>query len=135
MIPLDSSFIVAHLNEADSNHCRAVQEVEVIEEGRYGSPAITDYIFDEIVTVMLTKTGRIERVSEIGEKLLNATVLIRINEELFNLSWRLSKEQEKPLFSFADCSSIAACNVNGISNIATFDEDFKRLEAFNITRL
>jgi len=136
MILLDSSFIVAYLNEADENHFKAVQEVEIVEEGdRYGSPATTDYIFDEVVTVMLIKTGDIERVSEIGEKLLNATILIRIDEELFNLCWKLFRQQEKPVFSFTDCSTVVACKVNGISNIATFDEDFKRLEAFNILGL
>jgi len=27
------------------------------------------------------------------------------------------------MFSFTDCTSVATCRVNGISNIATFDDD------------
>jgi len=44
----------------------------------------------------------------------------------------LFRKQEEPSFSFTDCSSVAACKANGVSNIATFDEDFKGLEGFNI---
>jgi len=36
MILLDSSFIVAYVNEADGNHPRAVRGVEAIEKSMYG---------------------------------------------------------------------------------------------------
>lgn len=134
MILLDSSFIVAYLNRADLNHIKALQIVKDIDGGRYGSPAITDYIFDEVVTVMLFKVRNLKRVAEVGEKLLAANTVLRIDEELFDLAWKVFIKQEKPIFSFTDCSSIAVCKANGISNIATFDEDFQMLKEFNIIR-
>lgn len=132
MILLDSSLIVAYSNEADENHAKALQIVEDLERGKYGTLVITDYIFDEVVTVMLVKTKNLEKVLELGETLLNSTLLFRINEDLFNQAWRLFKEQGKPKFSFTDCTSIAVCRANGISNIATFDEDFLKLGEYNI---
>jgi len=131
MIFLDSSFIIAYLNEADENHAKSLNIVKDIDRGRYGTPVITDYIFDEVVTVMLIKTKNLEKVIQAGEIILNSSLLFRIDENLFNLVWKIFKEQQKPMFSFTDCATIAICRTNGISNIATFDKDFKKLE-FNI---
>lgn len=132
MILLDSSFIVAYLNEADENHTKALQIAEDIDKGKYGTPVITDYIFDEVITVMLIKVRDIEKVSEVGEALLNSTLLLRVSEHTFNLAWSIFKEQDKPNFSFTDCTSIATCKVNGITKIATFDKDFQNLKEYII---
>jgi len=132
MILLDSSLIVAYSNEADENHEKALKIVKDLERGKYGTPAITDYIFDEIVTVMLVKTKNLKKVLELGEALLNSTLLFRVDEEIFHSAWNIFKEQRKPRFSFTDCTTIATCKVNGIRNIATFDQDFKMLKAFTI---
>lgn len=135
MILLDSSLIVAYSNEADENHVEAVQVVEGVDRGRYGASVISDYIFDETVTVMLVKTRNLVRATKLGEVLLKAALMFRVDEDTFNLAWKIFKEQQKSRLSFTDCSSIAVCRMNGISNIATFDEDFKKLEKFNIIGL
>ena len=132
MILLDSSFIVAYLNEVDENHTKALQIAEDIDKGKYGTPVITDYIFDEVITVMLIKVRDIEKVSEVGEALLNSTLLLRVSEHTFNLAWSIFKEQDKPNFSFTDCTSIATCKVNRITKIATFDKDFQNLKEYII---
>ncbi len=132
MILPDSSLIVAYSNESDENHEKALQIVNDVDKGKYGTPVITDYIFDEVVTVMLVRTKSLRKVSELGETLLKSTLLIRIDESLFNLAWSIFREQRKAIFGFTDCTSIAACKANGISNIATFDEDFKKLEGYTI---
>ena len=36
------------------------------------------------------------------------------------------------MFSFTDCATTAVCRANGISNIATFDEAFQKLEVCTI---
>ena len=49
LILLDSSLIVAYSNEADENHAKAKQVIEDVAKERYGTPVITDYVFDEVV--------------------------------------------------------------------------------------
>jgi predicted nucleic acid-binding protein len=132
MIFLDSCLIIAYSNEIDENHNKAIQILKDIENGKYGTPVISDYIFDEIVTVMLIKTKNLMKVAELGEILLNATLLIRVDDSIFDLAWKIFKEQQKPKFSFTDSTSIAICKMNGISKIATFDKDFEELKEFNI---
>jgi len=135
MILLDSSLVVAYSNEADENHAKALQLMEDIDRGKYGSPAITDYIFDEVMTVMLFKTKNLNRSVELGETLLGANLLFRVDEDLFNLAWKTFKEQREPSLSFTDCTTIVVCRANGITNIATFDEDFRRLKQFEVVGL
>ncbi|MEM2902240.1 MAG: PIN domain-containing protein [Candidatus Bathyarchaeia archaeon] len=132
MILLDSSLIIAYSNEADQNHVKALKIVEDVDKGEYGTPAITDYIFDEAVTVMLVKTKSPRLVADLGEKLSRACLLFRVDEQLFNASWKLFKEQVKPMFSFTDFTTISVCKANRIPNIATFDEDFLKLKEFKI---
>ena len=82
MILLDSSLIVAYSNEADENHEKALKIVKNLERGKYRTPAITDYIFDEIVTVMFVKTKNLKKVIELGEALLNSTLLFRVRGDI-----------------------------------------------------
>jgi len=132
MILLDSSLIVAYSNQVDQNHVKALEVVRDIDGGKYGTSVITDYIFDEVVTVMLVKTKSLRQVVDLGERLLSASLMFRIDEELFRSAWGIFKEQRGPRFSFTDCTSIAACRANGISTIGTFDEEFRDIEEFNI---
>ncbi|MBS7654970.1 type II toxin-antitoxin system VapC family toxin [Candidatus Bathyarchaeota archaeon] len=132
MILLDSSFIIAYSNEVDENHNKAFQIAKDIDLGIYGAPVITDYIFDEVVTVMLIKVKNLMKVIELGEALLNATILLEVDKDSFNLAWDVFKAQLKPSLSFTDCTSIALCRINGISNIATFDKKFYELGEFKV---
>lgn len=135
MIFLDSSLIVAHSNEADENHAKALEIIKDVTKGRYGTSVITDYIFDEVMTVMLAKTKSVTRTVDLGEKLLGAALLLRIDGSSFDLAWKIFREQRKQVFSFTDCASIATCRANGISNIATFDGDFQGIEEFTVIGL
>jgi predicted nucleic acid-binding protein len=128
VILLDSSLIVAYSNEVDENHAKAKKVVDDVAKEKYGTPVITDYVFDEVVTVMLVRTKSLARVTKLGETLLGATQLVRIDEDLFGAAWVIFKQQRKNKFSFTDCTSIAVCKANGISNVATLDEDFAELD-------
>jgi len=70
-----------------------------------------DYVFDEVGTVALPKTG-VERAVAPGEYLLNFTV-----------AWEKFKSLE---MSFTDCTSIAVMRLHGIDKTLTFDRGFKR---------
>jgi predicted nucleic acid-binding protein len=132
VILLDSSLIIAYSNESDENHADALNIIDDVVKEKYGPPVITDYIFDEVTTVMLVKTKNVNRVARFGEYLLAATSLVKVDESLFNLAWDVFKQQRKPAFSFTDCTTIATCRRNGISNIGTFDEAFAKLSEFKM---
>ena len=76
MIFLDSSFIIALSVASDENHKKAKKIMEKIAKGEFGQAYISDYIFNEIVTVILIKTKDIKKATEVGRLLLKSVRMI-----------------------------------------------------------
>lgn len=132
MILLDSSFIIAYSNEKDQYHAMALEIAKEIDDGKYGTPVVTDYVFDEVVTVMLSRTGNLPRVVDLGEKLLRANRFLRVEEQGFQSAWEAFANQKKRRLSFTDCTCFEICKSNGISSIATFDGDFAEVSSIKL---
>ncbi|MFA4820006.1 MAG: PIN domain-containing protein [Candidatus Aenigmatarchaeota archaeon] len=131
MIFLDTSFLVALGVDADSNHKNAVELMNRILEGKAGETVISDYIFDETVTITYSKTKNLEKATKLGTS-LKKSVLIKLNDKDFEETWELFKKQADTKLSFTDCSSLVIMKRLGIKNIATFDEDFKKIREINV---
>lgn len=132
MIFLDTSFLVAYSNEKDENHKKAVELMKDITKGEYGDPHISDYIFDETVTVMFARTKKLEKAVDLGQKLLAGTKIVDIDNFLFNTSWDIFKSQKSSEFSFTDCTTISAMIKARIRNLASFDREFKKIRKINV---
>jgi predicted nucleic acid-binding protein len=132
MIILDSSFIVSFAVETDTNHSKAVKIMDDIEKGKYGRLCITDYIFDETVTVIFIKTKKLAKGVSVGNALKKSVEIIDVDKNSFENAWNEFKRQKKTDFSFTDCTTIAVMRANEIKNIATFDEDFKKIGEINV---
>jgi len=131
MIILDSSFIISYYNLEDQNHEKALELMTKISRGIYGEVIISDYIFDETVTVLLAKLKDLGRVKIIGDKMMRA-LKYHIDEETFKDTWQLFNVQKQTKLSFTDCSIIALMKNRNINNIATFDEEFKKIKELSI---
>ena len=131
MIFLDSSFLISFEVEKDSNHVKAVKIMHDILNHKYGSPVISDYIFDETVTMTLAKTD-LKKAIAAGKGMKMSYEMKKIDERLFEESWKTFADQIKTRLSFTDCTIISLMREKGIRNIATFDEDFKKIETVNV---
>ncbi len=132
MIFLDSSFLISATVEIDQNHEKAASIMGDIISGKYGMPVISDYIFDETVTVILVRTKDLEKASLAGEKLKASMKMLKIEDMDFNEAWEIFKSQQNAKFSFTDCTTLSAMKTNGIKNIVTFDGDFKKIKGINV---
>jgi len=132
MIFLDSSFIISIEVETDQNHKRALEIQEKVIRGEFGPIVISDYVFDEVITVTFGKTKDLNKTSLVGENLRNSLKIIKIDNETFENTWEIFKNQKNTKFSFTDCSILALMEKEDIKNIATFDEDFKKIKTINI---
>lgn len=123
---VDSSILVAFRNEKDENHEEAIRVMRDITDGKYGKPIITDYIFDETVTVCFARTKSMEITKDFGNHLLHSQMaLVKINETLFKDAWEIFCTPLK--LSFTDASSVAVIKAAGISHIATFDSALEKI--------
>ena len=131
MILLDTSFLVAYFNQRDENHPKVMNIIKDIVEKKFGTLCMTDYIFDETVTVSLIKMKNLDRATRIGDYLLKALETIRIEEDVFLEAWKIFHSQKGTKLGFTDCTTIAAMRYRNIDNIATFDEDFTKINDIN----
>mgnify|MGYP001566604286 CR=1 FL=1 len=58
--------------------------------------------------------------------------MIRISEEAFEQTWRIFSSQKETKLSFTDCSILSIMQEQGIKNLATFDEEFKKIKDINL---
>lgn len=126
MIFLDASFIVSYYNTRDDNHEKAKEIMSNIANGLYGDAIISDYIFDESATIILYKLKDLSKTIKIC-KTLKELIGLNINEDIFEECWNIFINQKNNLFSFTDCSIIAAMRKNKIPYLATFDKEFEKI--------
>jgi uncharacterized protein len=133
MIILDSSFIIAHKVDDDEHHESAVELMSKIAAGEYGDVVISDYIFDEVTTVVFGRTKSLSEAVDVGSRLFFGEI-VEIDKGIFQSAWEIFKEQKDTKFSFTDCSILAVMKEKGIKNIATFDGDFEGVEGIEVVK-
>src|ERR1700730_12190263 len=93
---LDTNLFVSLANKKDHDHKRALQIFERIRRGEFGQPYTSDYVFDEVLTVTLIRTGRVQSAINVGKMLLGSkeeaiaplVKLLRVDDRVFSESWR-----------------------------------------------
>lgn len=82
----DTSFLVALYNEKDSNHRQAKHFVSALDNQSLF--LISDYIFDEVLTVLLVRVGKFVS-TQAGEKILadDRIEILQTDEEIFQKAW------------------------------------------------
>jgi predicted nucleic acid-binding protein len=106
MILLDSSFLIAYYSIKDKHHDDAVAIMPQITNREFGDVFITDYIFDEIVTVIAMRSKRIAASIRIGAAIKEALNFFHTSEETFDSAWELYRSQKSTTLSFTDCTIV-----------------------------
>lgn len=126
---MDTSVWIAARNLDDVNHLRAKEILTSMLKGELGEIYTSDYILDEVVTLMLKRTKRLELAIEMGEYILKSPRIrkLRVTEEIFDDAWKKFKSLKGKLMSFTDCTSLVLMEKRGIEYIASFDSGFDGL--------
>lgn len=101
---LDTSFLVAFYNKKDKNHSKARRLIP--EADKHTGFVISDYVFDEILTVLLARGGKPLSV-EAGRKILEdeRIDILQIDEHVFEKAWLVYQSFLDKEWSFTDCTS------------------------------
>ncbi|MEW5996458.1 MAG: PIN domain-containing protein [Candidatus Micrarchaeota archaeon] len=118
---LDTSFLVAYYDKRDQNHPAAVRLVGELETGKFGRLIISEYVFDELMTILKKFVGK-AKAAEKGRDILNSLDFLQADSKVFQLGWELFKKSEG--LSFTDCYLVAAMKHYNIEYLATFDSGF-----------
>ncbi|WP_338599042.1 PIN domain-containing protein [Sulfolobus tengchongensis] len=135
LILLDTSFLFSYLSSTDPNHSKALEIMNEIDEGKYGKPFITDYIFDEIVTLLMIRKNK-EYAIQVGVTLFNlikenSLALYKIDEKKFQTAWDCFTKYKA--LSFTDCTSFTILRSLNEKYIASFDRGFDQLGLIRVS--
>ena len=133
MIVLDSSFLVAYHNARDVHHAAAARAMTSLLQGQWGQALLLEYVFLEVVTVLLARRG-LAVASEVGTKLLQAREVEFVPcSELFVEALETFREQRVERLSFTDAAIVTVARRQTPGLIATFDADLRGFGGISVT--
>ena len=125
MIFVDTCILVAYYNDRDRDHERGVELIKKAVKGEYGKIYISDYVFDELLTVVFVRTKNHKKAVRVGEIILDSGIeILRVDEKAFLDAFELFKKLK---MSFTDCTILSLSKSYGIDTIMTFDKAFEHI--------
>ena len=126
---VDSSFIIALVNENDSLHESSLEYIDLIEKNEC---YISNLVINEVITVIGNKIDLETAISAFD--LINDIFHVINEYEIkdFNSNTMLIYEKHGTKLSFTDCSLIVDMHYHKIENLLSFDKEFKKAEGINL---
>ena len=132
MIVLDSSFLIGFYNDRDAHHPKASSLMSDFLDGRWGKGLLLEYVYLEVVTVLLVRTDLVT-ASSVASILLESEELEFVPcSDFFADTVKSFTTQRKTKFSFTDSAiaTVALKSADGL--VLTFDEEFRRVPAIRL---
>lgn len=127
---VDTGVLYADHDRDATRHDEAVSALESVYDGQLGQPLISDYIFDEAVTLTLKRSGSFAAAKSIGERLRGAGSypgvyeMLRVTPSVFDDAVTVFERYDDQQLSFTDATTIALARDNAVDAVLAFDDDF-----------
>jgi len=132
VIVVDSSFLIAFHNERDHQHANARAAMADFLDGKWGTGLLLEYVFLEVVTVLLVRRD-LAIAAQVGETLLNAAELEFVPcSEIFVATRRAFAAQRGTRLSFTDTAIATVAEARADRRVLTFDEEFRKLAGIDV---
>jgi predicted nucleic acid-binding protein len=132
VIVLDSSFLIAFHNERDSHHVAACASMERFLGGAWGKGLLLEYVYLEVVTVLLVRRDLATAV-RVGQILLDAEELEFVPcSDFFLESVKAFSSQQKTKLSLADSAIAHVARARAEGKVITFDAEFRNAAGIKV---
>jgi len=127
LIFVDTSAWYALEVEDDENHASALALRDELRKGRYGALLTSDYVLDEVITLLRIRKG-VEPSFKFANKVLRSrsVSVIWINGLIFNAALKLLKDRSDKKWSFTDCTSFIIMSQLNVKEAFAFDHNFEQ---------
>src|SRR5215207_4870735 len=123
----DSSAWLAVYDRRDPNNEAVVRLLTEWARQR-ATVFVTDYIFDEALTLILSRIGHTQ-AANFGRWLLGSQIihLVRLDLSQWQAAWQLFQQYDDKEFSFTDCTSFVVMREHHLVDAFTFDRHFEQM--------
>lgn len=129
MIFLDSSFILALLNDNDNNHQKAVELLEIAPEINVRQKVINNIVLLEVLN-KLNKQYYKGKEEEIINFLLSMDEIHFVDDEDYEEAIQLYKSYGYNV-NYSDCLILLTMEHCNLNDIVSFDDDFNKIDGIN----
>lgn len=130
---VDTGVYYALQNQRANRHAAAETALDAVSGGRFGSAFTSDYVFDEAVTLVRSRTGRYDEAMSVADRILGRNGfpqvldLLHVDEGVFDRAVEVFDRYDDQPLSFTDATTVALVERRGIDAVLSFDDDFDGL--------
>lgn len=118
---IDTSYVVALINERDQYHARALEFADCYADSLL---MVTDVVLLEIANA-LSRSYKTEAVQIIEDPISSVDVeVVRLSSQLFGQAFELYKTRQDKTWGLVDCISFVVMQSRNIRSALTFDQHF-----------
>jgi len=124
---VDTGVCYAHHDADAPRYDTARAAIRRVLAGEYGQPFVSEYIFDETVTLTRARTGRYADARRVGDHLDGPSSpfeLLVVDEQIFDRARDVFDRYDDHDLSFTDATTIALAEDREIDHVLAFDDDF-----------
>ena len=127
---VDTGVLYADHDRDATRHEAASDALEAVYEGEFGHPYISDYVYDEAVTLTRSRTNSVDAATRLGERLRGVgeypTVyaLEHVTVAVFQAAVTTFEMYDDQSLSFTDATTIALLDRLDLDRVLSFDDDF-----------
>ena len=131
MVVVDSSFLIAYHNQRDVHHPLAQQAMGPLLAGEWGPGLLLEYVFLEVVTVLLARRG-LDPAVRVATTLLEASELSFVPcSDIFLDALDAFRTQPRGIWSFTDAAIVAVAR-RRTARVLTFDQGFRGVQGLAV---
>ena len=127
---VDTGVLYADHDEGAPRHDTATTAMDAIYRDREGQPYVSDYIYDETVTLTLKRSGRFDAAQSVGKRIrgeglfIDTFSFVYVGPALFERAIQIFERYDDRRLSFTDATTVALVEKRDIDAVLSFDDDF-----------
>jgi predicted nucleic acid-binding protein len=127
---VDTGVLYADHDTDASRHAVANDALEAVYDGQFGQPFVSDYIYDEAVTLTLRRADSFQAAKQLGKRIRGvepypaAYDMLHVSAAVFTSAVECFEQYHDQELSFTDATIVALCRRHDIDQVLSFDDDF-----------
>lgn len=140
---VDTGVLYADHDTAATRHQAASDGLDAVYDGEFGAPYVSDYIYDEAVTLTLKRGGSFSDAESLGKRLRGVDPypqlyeMLHVSAIVFDTAVGAFEQYHDQELSFTDATTVALADRHDIDYVMSFDDDFdgvvERVDPFAVS--
>lgn len=127
---VDTGVLYADHDTDASRHGQANDALDAVYDGEFGHPYVSDYIYDETVTLALRRCQSFSAADSLEKRLRGVDPfpsvyeMLRVSAAVFADAVDAFEQFNDQSLSFTDATTVALCRRHDVDGVLSFDDDF-----------